>query len=63
MISQTSMARTKASMKPQLKVLSTPIALVISLGKRMMAFSEMFLVASALPSFFIAGSPAIKLDR
>ena len=48
---------------PQLAVGQRPRELIRSFDSRVLAFSEMFLVASAVPSEWIAGIPAIKLDR
>ena len=63
MMNHTSTVAAIATRMPQLAVGQSPRELMTSFDSSVLAFSEMFLVASAVPSEWMAGMPAMKLDR
>ena len=62
-ISHTTTVSTMATRMPQLAVGHSLYWLIKSLLSRVLALAEMFFVASAVPSLWMAGMPAMKLER
>ena len=63
MINQMRTVAMMATMMPQLAVLQSPHSFIRSSLRRVLALSAMFLVASAEPSEWMAGIPAMKFER